>query len=102
MGIFEKIAFVAIFLLVGIACQNIGGDCECTTIKIRDARGGTAGDCISVDSEREEPFCYVNYNSPCADKVESYRVEGLYASFQACRNRPIYKLGLSASPDQVD
>ena len=91
---------VAVFLLVGIACRpqesgygaepalETGSDCVCTTIKLQDERTGqAAGDCLTRDSVNNEFFCYVNFNSGCPDKVRSARANGLFASFEGCKNR---------------
>ena len=65
-----------------------GSDCVCTTIKLQDERTGkAAGDCLTRDVVKNEFFCYVNFNSGCPDKVRSARANGLFASFEACKNR---------------
>ena len=70
--------------------METGSDCVCTTITFQDESknpGKTAGDCLTRDSVRNEFFCYVNFNSGCPDKVRSSRAIGLFASFEACKNR---------------
>ena len=91
----------AVFLLAGIACHALdygdydaepaletGSDCMCTSIKLQDENTGlAAGDCLTRDSDTNELFCYVNFNSGCPDKFRSARAIGLFVSFKACENR---------------
>ena len=91
-----QIFVVAVFFLAGIACQS---DCVCTSLKIEDQRTGWAiGDCLARDSTNDQYYCYVSFNSGCYDKARSSRANGLFYSYQACRNRPSGVAAADISP----
>merc|ERR1712066_405532 len=49
-------------------------DCRCTYVP------------QTVNICQLEEFCYVPHNSPCSDKQDAFRDDGLFVSYQACEN----------------
>merc|ERR1712066_140417 len=49
-------------------------DCRCTYVP------------QTVNICQLEEFCYVPHNSPCSDKQDAFRDDGLFFSYQACEN----------------
>ncbi|XP_040579544.1 uncharacterized protein [Lepeophtheirus salmonis] len=59
-------------------------NCQCMSLKFRDSRGTTYGNCESTINGAQ--WCYVKYDrfSPCPDLQSSRRFNGRYWSNHAC------------------
>ena len=59
--------------------------CQCSDLTVYDGNSGrNIGGCLTT--QNGDYWCYVPANSPCWDKQESLRTNGLFFSYAGCKS----------------